>query len=83
MTNLSIDTKQETIGLQLQLAGEAESIEIYVRKYTLKRKGSRALLTVVDATASRKWVAAALREFVIGQTFRIPAQAAGALKLLT
>jgi hypothetical protein len=41
------------------------------------------MLTVVDATASRKWVAAMLREFVNGQTFPVPAQAATALKLLT
>ena len=42
------------------------------------------MLTVVDATASRKWVAAVLREFMLtGQTFPIPKQAATALKLLT
>jgi len=41
------------------------------------------MLTVVDATASRKWVADVLREFVIGQTFPVPTQVATALKLLT
>jgi hypothetical protein len=83
MTDLSIDTKRQTIRLQVQLSGEAEPTEVYVRKYTLKRKGKRAMLTVVDATASRKWVAAALREFVTGQTIPLPTQAATALKLLT
>jgi hypothetical protein len=58
-------------------------MEVFVRNYTLKRQGRRAMLTVVDATASRKWVAAVLREFVIGQTFPLPTQAATALKLLT
>lgn len=83
MTDLSIDTKRQTIRLQVQLSGEAEPTEVYVRKYTLKRKGKRAMLTVVDATASRKWVAAVLREFVTGQMFPLPTQAATALKLLT
>jgi hypothetical protein len=83
LTDLSIDTKRQTMRLQLQLSGEAEPTEVYVRKYAIKRKGERAMLTVVDATASRKWVAAVLREFVTGQTFPVPTQAATALKLLT
>ena len=69
--------------LQLQLSGEAEAIKIDVRRYALKHKGKRALLTVVDAAASRRWVAAVLREFVTGRTFRVPTRAATALKLLT
>jgi hypothetical protein len=82
MTDLSIDTKRQTIRLQLQLSGDARPVEVYVRKYALKRKGERPMLMVVDATASRKWVAAVLREFVTGQTFPVPPQAATALKLL-
>ena len=83
LSDLSIDTKRQRIHLRLRLSGEAEPTEVYVRKYTLKRKGERAMLTIVDATASRKWVAAILRKFVTGQTFPVPAQAATALKLLT
>ena len=58
-------------------------MEIYVREYALQRKGDRAMLTLVDATASRRWVATVLRELVIGQTFPIPRQAATVSKLLT
>jgi hypothetical protein len=83
MTELSIDTKRQTCRAQLQLAGEPEPTEIYVRKYTLRRKGDRTRLTVIDATASRQWIAVLLREFVTGQTFPVPTQAATALKLLT
>ena len=83
MTDLSIDTKRQTVRAELQLSGEAEPIEIHVRKYALRSKGDRAMLTIIDATASRRWVAAVLRKFVSGQTFPIPSQAATALKLLT
>jgi hypothetical protein len=83
MTDLSIDTKRQTVRAELQLSGDAEPMEIYVRKYALRVKGDRAMLTIIDATASRRWVAAVLRKFVTGQTFRVPPQVATALKLLT
>jgi hypothetical protein len=39
-------------------------------------------LTVVDATASRPWIAEALREFVVGRSFEIPTGAGVLFKLL-
>jgi hypothetical protein len=81
-TELSVDTKKRAIRVHLHLTGEAKPIEIYVRKYALQRVGEHPTLTVVAATASREWVAAALREFVVGRTFRIPPNASVALKLL-
>jgi hypothetical protein len=58
-------------------------MEIDVRKYALKGKGNHTRLTIIDATASRRWVAAVLRTFVTGHAFPVPPQAATALKLLT
>jgi hypothetical protein len=69
--------------LRLDLRGEAEAIEIYVKKYRLHRDGDDMKLTIVYATASRKWLEAALREFVVGQSFTIPAKAGAVLNLLT
>ena len=83
MTELSVDTKKQSLRLRLDLVGEAEPIEIHVTKYTLDQKGDDARLTIVDATASRKWLAEALREFVVGRSFSIPAKAGAVLNLLT
>lgn len=83
MTELAIDTKKRAVHSRLDLVGEAEPIEIHVRKYAVQRRGETATLTIVDATASRKWLAVALREFVVGHGFSIPAKAGAALKLLT
>jgi hypothetical protein len=80
---LSIDTKRQQVRAELKLSGDADPMEIYVRKYALTGKGNHTRLTIIDATASRKWVAAVLRTFVIGQAFPVPPQAATALKLLT
>jgi hypothetical protein len=82
MTELLVDTKKRAFRLRLDLAGEAEPIEIHVKKYSLERRGERATLTIVDANASREWLTQVLREFVVGQKFTIPDRAATVLKLL-
>ena len=83
MTELSIDTKKRAIRVRLDLAGEATPIEIHVKKYELKRSGTGSRLTIVDATASREWLDEALREFVVGRSYTIPASAGAVLKLLS
>jgi len=83
MTELSIDTKKRRVRVRLELLGEAEPIEVEITKYNLKNKDSGAQLTIGEATASREWLAVALREFVVGRTIDIPAKAGVVLKLLT
>ncbi len=83
MTELSIDTKKRRIRVRLELLGEAEPIEVEITKYNLKNKDSGARLTIEEATASREWLAVALREFVVGQSINLPAKAGALLKLLT
>ena len=82
MTELSIDTKKKSLRARLELAGENEPIEIEITKYHLQSDISGMQLTIEDASASREWLNVALREFVIGETFPVPAKAASLLKLL-
>ena len=83
MTELSIDTRKKRVRVRLELVGEAEPIEVEITKYNLKNKDSGARLTIEEATASREWLVVALREFVVGRTIDIPAEAGALLKLLT
>jgi len=83
MTEFSIDTKNKAIRVKLELLGEVEPIEVQITKYSLTQKGEEATVVVEEATASREWLAVALREFVVGQSFPIPAKAGVVLKLLT
>jgi hypothetical protein len=83
MTELAIDTKNKRIRLRLELIGEHQPIEIDVTRYRLRSNdASGARLTIEAATASRPWLDAALQEFVVGETFPIPAKAEALLKLL-
>ena len=82
MTELSIDTKRRTVQVRVELTGEKEPIDVQITRYTLKTNGDAASITIEAATASREWLAVALREFVIGRSLPLPTSAAGVLKLL-
>ena len=82
MTELSLDTKNKSLRLRVDLVGESETIEIQVARYSLERDGDNVMLIVHDATASRKWLTEALRQFVVGRSFPVPPAASAVLKLL-
>jgi hypothetical protein len=82
MTQLSIDTKKRQIHVRLDLAGEAEPIEIEVTKFEVTQRGGQSSITILEASTSRKWLTEVLRQFVVGKSFAIPPQASAVLKLL-
>jgi hypothetical protein len=82
MTELAIDTKNRVVRVQLDLVGEPERIEIRIGKYELEQSSGGTTLKLLDVTASRPWIAEALREFVVGRSFEIPSTAGALLKLL-
>ena len=83
MTELLIDTKNKRVRARVELLGENESIEVEILRYSLKEKGERTYITIEEATSSREWLMAALREFIVGQDLPIPSKAGAVLKLLT
>jgi len=83
MTELSVDTKNRRVRVRLELLGEKEPIDVEILHYSLKKKGEATRITIEEATSSREWLTAAMREFVVGQDLAIPAKAAAVLKLLT
>ena len=82
MTELSIDTKNKRVCVRLELLGEKEPIDVEILRYSLKEKGETTYITIEEATSSREWLTAALREFVVGQDLPIPPKAGAVLKLL-
>jgi hypothetical protein len=82
VTELSIDTENKRVRLQLALVGETVPIEINITRYRLRSSEQGARVTIEQATASRPWLDTALQQFVVGETFPIPAKAEALLKLL-
>jgi hypothetical protein len=63
--------------------GEKEPIDVEIVRYRLKTKGESTHIMIEDATSSRQWLTVALREFIVGQDFAVPAKAIALLRLLT
>ena len=82
MTELLIDTKNKRVRVRLDLLGEKEPIEVDIVRYSLKEKGETTYIIVEEATSSREWLTAALREFFVGEELPIPTKAGAVLKLL-
>ena len=82
MTELSIDTKSKRLRLRLELVGEKEPVDIEITKYHLRTNDRGTQLTIEGATTSREWLNVALQEFVIGESFPVPAKVEGLLKML-
>jgi hypothetical protein len=82
VTDLSLDTASRSLRLRVTLLGESEPVDIHVRHYDIHRSGDSVMLTLVDASASREWLTAALDEFVVGRPLSISRKAGLAVRLL-
>ena len=83
MTEFSIDTKNKRVRVRLELLGEKEPIDVDILRYSLHDNGQATYITIEEVKSSREWLTAAMREFIVGQQFAIPAKAGAVLKLLT
>ena len=83
ISDVSIDTAKRELRVRLELVGETAPVDIHVINYRIEERGPRTTITVGDASASREWLTALLRETVVGRTFEIPERAAAMIKLLT
>lgn len=72
VTRLQIDSKQKTMLAELALKGEATPILINVDSYEVLQKAGDTYIVVRSVRASREWIGAVVREFVVGRQFKIP-----------
>ena len=83
VTELSLDTADRRARLRVALRGEGGAIDVADLRYDIHRADGSDWLTLVDATASREWLTAALKQFVVGRPFHISPNGARVLRLLT
>lgn len=76
---LEIDSRQGRIGLTCALLGEAETVGITIERYVIVREPDGARLLVHASSATRPWLAAALRVHLHDRPIVLPGWAAAAL----
>jgi sporulation protein YlmC with PRC-barrel domain len=72
ISNLSLDTKNKKINLELVLKGEEKALEVIVNNYTFEEKQNKYYLIASDIESSREWLTIILEEYIDKQEFEIP-----------
>jgi hypothetical protein len=83
VTDLTLDTARRRAQLKMTLRGERDAIDVADLHYDIQHADGSDWLTLVDAATSREWLTAALKQFAVGQAFRLSPSGARVLRLLT
>jgi hypothetical protein len=79
--DFSINSRARSAELHVMLKGERERLTVHIDEYEIQ-SGERDWIVVRRARASREWVNAVLRKFVIDKRHQIPPQYSGMVKLV-
>jgi hypothetical protein len=75
----SIDSKRRRIDMKCHLKGEVSPIGVTIEKYQLEQRGGKTYIEVIDSSATRPWMQAAMRAHLHGRKIEVPGWAAAAL----
>ena len=76
---LTIDSKRHRIDVKCTLAGEVSPIGVSIEKYRIEQDNGRTFIEVLDSSATRPWMQAAMRDHLHGRKIELPSWAAAAL----
>jgi hypothetical protein len=80
--DFSINSREKCAELHVLLKGEKEKLTVWVDQYEISSSGDQDLIIIRKARASREWVDAVLRKFVMHKARRIPREYSQMAKLL-
>jgi len=72
--DFNINSAKRSAELHVMLKGEHERLTVSIEDYEITTAGSEDFIIVKRAHASREWVNAVLRNFLINKKHRIPPQ---------
>jgi hypothetical protein len=72
MLNLSIDSKNSRIHIELMPKGESQSVTLEIEEYQLTSAAGAEFIVIKKASASREWIDALIQDFVIGRPLPLP-----------
>ncbi len=73
--DLSIDTEEKTMHVELDLKGEPSRVEISVGSYQVSEKDGKVFIKVKKLKASREWITAVLNKYIADKPFEAPSAA--------
>lgn len=82
LLDFNFSSRNRSVAMQVLLKGESDRLTVYVDDYEVVQRDGGDFIVVKNARASREWVNAVLRNFVINKPHRIPDQYAGMAKMV-
>lgn len=76
---LKIDSKRRRVDVTCELKGEVSPIGISIESYRIEQTGGKTFIEVLDSSATRPWMQAAMRDHLHGRKIELPGWAAAAL----
>jgi hypothetical protein len=80
MLNLSIDSKNKKIRVELLPKGETDPLSVTIEEYEITTVNGAPAILVKRTSSTREWVDAVLKDFAAGKTIRLPEKYANAIK---
>lgn len=80
--NFKIDTQAQRAELHVHLKGERDRLTVHIQGWNIVTENEADFVVVKNAQASREWVNAVMRNFLIGKKHKIPAQYSGMAKMV-
>ncbi|MCK5736022.1 MAG: hypothetical protein KAH21_06060 [Spirochaetaceae bacterium] len=77
--DLKIDRRNKSITASLQLNGENQLIDLFIKDYTVIKTETSTSLLIKDAESGRPWLNAILRNHIIGRPWLVPEDRAAIL----
>ena len=78
----NFSSRDRSVEMHVLLKGESEKLAVYVTNFEILRRTDGDYVVVRSARASREWVNAVLRNFVIDKPQKIPEQYAGMARMV-
>ena len=82
LLDFQLNTAGRTVELRVHLKGERDPISVQVDGFDILSEAGRDYVVVRNARASREWVNAVLRNYLINKKHPIPQQYGGLVKML-
>lgn len=82
LLDFKLNSREKRAELHVLLKGETLPLTVTIDDYELTSVSGADFIIVKRAQASREWVNAVLRNFLIGKRHSIPAQYSGVVKLV-
>src|SRR5436189_3397746 len=77
LLDFKLNSRGKTVEVHVLLKGETENLTVHIDEYELVSSGDEDYVIIRRAKASRAWVDAVLRNFLINKRHRIPQQYSG------